>query len=290
MEPPVPTNDPPRPPGRKPRVILPTGACDTHCHVFGPWQRFPYVENPPYTPHDVPKEQLFAVHAHLGFGRGIAVQGSPHGLDHSALLDLIASGNGRYRGVGLANESIDDAFIEKLHEGGVRAFRFHTIAHLTPMPPKEFLRDLAARTKPLGWHIVLQLVPETLDLAEMCLGFDIPVLIDHFARIDVTQGLDQQRFRYLLDLARQDKCWIKIGCADRITRIGPPYPDVLPYARALVEAAPDRTVVATDYPHPNHKQMPDDADIVDFIGDVAPDPMLLRRIVSDNPARLYGFE
>jgi 2-pyrone-4,6-dicarboxylate lactonase len=287
---PIPSFSPPQPLGRKPRLTLPPGACDTHCHVLGPWRQFPYAANRPYTPHDVPKEQLFALHAHLGIERGIVVQASPHGTDHGALLNMIAAAEGRYRGVALVDEAVTDKMLEDLHAGGIRAVRFHAIPHLAPMPPRAFLAELAKRIHSLGWHLVVHVLPETLDAVEPFLDFGVPVLIDHMGRIDAGQGVEQEPFSRLLGYLRNDHCWIKIGCADRTTRQGSPYADVIPIARALIEAAPDRTVWSTDYPHPNHTDMPDDADLVDFLGNVAPEPDILRKVATDNPARLYGFQ
>ena len=288
--PPVPTTVPPREPSRAPRLKLPAGACDTHCHVFGPWRCFPYVDPRPYTPHDVPKEKIFALHRHLGIDRGVLVQGSPHGTDHAAMLDLIAAGQGNYRGVCMVDEATTEDDLRIHNEGGVRAVRFHAVPHLAPMPSPEFLKDIARRIRPLDWHIVLHLMPDTLDLVDRFLGFDLPIVIDHMARIDPAAGMDQPALAKLLKLLRDDRFWIKLGCADRVSRTGPPsYADTVPLAKALVEAAPDRAIWSTDYPHVNVAQVADDADLVDLLGEVIPDPAVLKKVLVDNPHRLYRF-
>ena len=269
---------------------LPPGSCDTHCHVFGPWQHFPYADPRPYTPHDVPKEKIFALHRHLGIDRGVLVQGSPHGMDHSALLDMIAAGKGNYRGVCMVDEATTDDDLGRLNDGGVRGVRFHAIPHLAPMPEPEFLARIAKRIRPFGWHIVLHLMPETLHLVDRFLGFDLPILLDHMARIGPAEGPEHPSRAKVLELLRDDRFWIKLGCADRVSKVGPPgYDDTVTIARMMVEAAPDRTIWSTDYPHVNVVQVADDADLVDLLGKVIPDPALLKKVLVDNPHRLYRF-
>src|SRR5215510_549031 len=110
---------------RKPNFQLPAGACDAHCHVFGPAARFPFATGRTYTPEDAPKEALAALHAHLGIERTVIVQASCHGSDNSAMLDAIASNARRIKGVSIVAPSFGDAEYKKLHDGGVRGARFN---------------------------------------------------------------------------------------------------------------------------------------------------------------------
>ena len=146
----------------KPRYVLPPGACDAHCHVFGPGDRFPYSPNRSYTPPDAPKEKLAALHRYLGFSRAVLVQASCHGTDNSAMLDAIASSNGAYRGVAMVGYDVTDNELEKLHAGGVRGARFNFVAHLGGAPDTGMVESVASRIAPLGWHLQLHLDAEDI--------------------------------------------------------------------------------------------------------------------------------
>ena len=291
---PTPTCDPPREPSRKPKLALPPGACDSHFHVLGPWGRFPFAADRTFTPHDASKERIFALHKHLGIERGVAVQSSStYGTDLSALLDLLAAGGGRYRGVAVIDGPFDDAMLEKLHAAGVRGVRYYDLEHLRTLQSTDFRRRLAKAIQPLGWHMVFLGDFRKRTVMDEFLSFGIPLVLDHMGRHawrpDDPRGIDQEALRTLLSLQQNELMWVKIGCADRSSRTGAPFADVAPYARTLIDAAPDRVLWGTDFPHNHHQHMPDDADLVDFISDIATTPDKLQKLVVTNPARLYGF-
>ncbi len=273
---------------RKPAFRLPPQACDAHCHVFGPADRFPYAPERRYTPADAPKEMLSALHAHLGIGRAVIVQASCHGADNGAMLDAIASRPASYHGVAIADERFDDKALARLHEGGVRGVRFNFVRHLGGAPDMDVFHRMVERIKPLGWHVVLHVdAPDIVPLSAMMRKLPIPFVIDHMGRVDATLGAEQPAFRALLDLVRMERCWVKVSGAERISKH--PFTAAIPIARALVEAAPDRVLWGTDFPHPNLKEPVDEADLVDLIPLFAPTPDAQRRLLVDNPARLYGF-
>ncbi len=274
---------------RRPRLVLPPGTCDTHCHVFGPPERFPYAPERTYTPAPVPKEALMAVHRRLGIGRAVVVQTGAHGTDHSALLDVLVAAGGRYRGVALVGKTIDAAVLAGLDTAGVRGVRFGFMPHLGPMPDADHVRRVAAAIAPLGWHFVVHVDARALDRVPAMLDLGLPVIVDHMARLDASRGLDQPVFAALLAILRHANGWVKLSGADRISRAGPPYADAVPFARRLLAAAPDRVLWGTDFPHPNHPQPPDDADLVDLLDEIAPDEADRRRLLVENPQRLYGF-
>ena len=289
---PAPTCAPPRQPGRKPKLILPPGACDSHFHVLGPWGKFPFSDERTFTPSDSTKEQIFALHKNLGIERGVAVQSSStYGTDNSALLDLIAAGGGRYRGVAVIDGPFDDKMLQKLHDGGVRAVRYYDLEHLRALQASDFRRRLADAIRPLGWHMVFLGDIRKRSVMDELLSFRLPLVLDHMGRHawrpDDPNGIDQEAFRTLLSLQRNELMWVKIGCADRSSRTGAPFSDIVPYARALVDAAPDRVLWGTDFPHNHHDNMPDDADLVDFIGNIASTPEKIMKLMVDNPTRLY---
>ena len=274
---------------RRPEFVLPAGTCDTHVHIWGPFDRFPVAKGAPYTPPERTKEDLQALHARLGVERAVIVQTSVYKSDNRAMLDAIATSHGAWRGVAVIDAGFGDAEFATLHDGGVRGVRFNFVKHLGGVPNIALVRRTAERIAAMGWHLVLHLdaanIPEFEDLLR---GFALPVVIDHMGRVPVADGPDQVPFRILLDLMKRPNYWVKVSGAERISAEGPPFRDAIPFARRLIEAAPDRTLWGTDWPHPNVRWDPDEADLVDLLPDFG-DAAALQRVLVDNPARLYGF-
>jgi 2-pyrone-4,6-dicarboxylate lactonase len=286
------TIPPPCPDPHPPRAFVPpAGACDAHCHVFGPAARFPFAATRSYTPPDAGVGDLRRVHGRLGLDRAVVVQASCHGTDNAALLDALLQGKGRYAGVAMIDDATGDDELDELHDAGVRGARVNFVAHLGGAPDLERFHGTVSRLAPRGWHVVLHL--DAADLATYAGLLDrmpCPYVIDHMARVDATAGLDQEPFRALLRLLTDDRCWVKVSGAERLTASGPPpYDDVVPFARALIAVAPDRVLWGTDWPHPNVRHMPDDGDLVDLLAAFAPDEDTRNRILVDNPERLYDF-
>ena len=278
----------PDPKPAKPKYTLPPGACDAHCHIFGPAAKFPYAPERRYTPPDSPKEKLRALHDHLGLSRAVLVQASCHGGDNRAMLDAIAWSGGAWRGVAMVEDDATERDLEALHAGGVRGVRFNFVRHLGGAPdPRVFERTLAM-IEPLGWHVVLHFDAEDIEThAEMFRKLRVPFVIDHMGRVDAGHGLDQRPFAMLLKLMRNPRAWVKISGPERVSAAGKPFRDAAPFAAALARAAPDRVLWGTDFPHPNVKIMPNDGELVDLFAETVPDEGLRKRILVDNPARLY---
>jgi predicted TIM-barrel fold metal-dependent hydrolase len=274
---------------RQPRFKLPPGATDAHCHVFGPAAKFPYAANRRYTPQDAPKEMLAALHAHLGVERAVIVQASCHGSDNAAMLDCIASDRKRYRGVAIVDDGFIDADYDRLHDGGVRGVRFNFVKHLGGAPDMAVFARVIDRIKGRGWHVVLHLdAPDIVPLTPTMRALPLPFVVDHMGRVPAAGGIAQPALRALIALARLDNCWIKVCGAERISM--PPYTQAVPIAQALVQAAPERVLWGTDFPHPNATHEADEADLVDLLPQYACDALAQRRLLVDNPARLYGFD
>ncbi len=273
------------------RFTPPPGACDAHCHVFGPASRFPFSPSRTYTPPDSGLEEFEKLQRTLGLSRAVFVQASCHGTDNSAMVDAIRRGRGRYSGVAMIDDTFTPDQVRELHEVGVRGTRFNFVAHLGGAPDMNVFWRVVEMVEPLGWHIVLHFDARDLPAhAELLNRLPVPFVIDHMARVPVTDGLDQEPFRALLELMADERCWVKISGAERLSATGePPYDDVVPFARALIAAAPDRILWGTDWPHPNVRFMPDDGDLVDLLAEFAPDEEVRNRILVDNPARLYPF-
>ena len=275
----------------KPVFVAPPGAVDAHCHVFGPGGRFPYAPERKYTPTDAPKEALFALRDHLGFARNVLVQGTCHGADNRALMDALRASGGRARGVATVRREVTDAQLADLHDAGVRGVRFNFVKRLVDVTPPDVLLEIARRIQPLGWHVVVYFEAQDLpDLEPFFAQLPTTVVVDHMGRPDVRQSVDGPEFACFLKLMRQHPhVWSKVSGAERLSISGPPdYRDFVPFARRVVESFPDRVLWGTDWPHPNLKtHMPDDGDLVDLIPQIAPTPDLQRRLLVDNPMRLY---
>ncbi|HYA47712.1 MAG TPA: amidohydrolase family protein [Burkholderiales bacterium] len=272
----------------KPKYVPPPGACDSHCHIFGPAARFPYAPSRRYTPPDAPREKLRALHQHLGLSRAVLVQASCHGDDNRAMLDAIAWSGGAWRGVAMVGDDVADRELEALHDGGVRGVRFNFVRHLGGAPdPRVFERTLAM-IEPLGWHVVLHFDAEDIEThADVFRKLRVPFVIDHMGRVDAAQGLAQKPFAMLLELMANPLAWVKVSGPERISATGKPFRDAIPFAAALGKTAPDRVLWGTDFPHPNVRVMPNDGELVDLFAQTFADQALRRRILVDNPTRLY---
>src|SRR3984885_9599326 len=275
----------------KPSFRPPPGAVDAHCHVFGPADTFPYAPERKYTPCDAPAAKLFELRDFLGFERNVIVQATCHGSDNRALLDAIVRSNGRARGVASVTADVGAAELAALHAGGVRGVRFNFVKRLADSVPRETLTAIAARIAPLGWHIVIYFEAADLpQLQDFIAALPTVVVVDHMGRPDVAKPVDGPEFeRFLRLMSQHPHIWSKVSGTERLSRSGPPdYHDVVPFSRRVVESFPDRVLWGTDWPHPNLKtHMLDDGKLVDFIPRIATSAPLQRKLLVDNPLRLY---
>lgn len=278
----------------KPLFVLPDGAVDAHCHVFGPSDRFPFAPERKYTPCDAGKERLFALRDHLGFTKNVVVQATCHGTDNAALLDVLRSDHERARGVAAIEPDISSAQLTEMHEAGVRGVRFNYVKRLVDPEPDHYYHRIVEKIAPFGWHVVVYF--EAADLAQRWNFFtslETTVVVDHMGRPDVTKPVNGSEFELFLRLMREhENFWSKVTCPERLSISGAPYyDDVVPFARKVTEEFPDRVLWGTDWPHPNLKDhMPDDGKLVDFVPLIAPTPELQQRLLVQNPNRLYWKE
>jgi 2-pyrone-4,6-dicarboxylate lactonase len=275
----------------KPAFAPPPGAVDAHCHVFGPGDVFPYAPERKYTPTDAPKEVLFERRDFLGFDRNVIVQATCHGADNRAMVDALLTAGDRARGVATVKPGITNAELADLHAAGVRGIRFNFVRRLADPKPDDYYQGLVDQVAELGWHIVVYF--EAPDLAErwqLFTSMPTVVVVDHMGRPDVTQPLDGPGFELFNRFMRENEnVWAKVSGAERLSVSGPPtYDDFVPFARHIVQTFPDRVLWGTDWPHPNMKShMPDDGALVDIVPRIAPTDDLQRRLLVDNPQRLY---
>jgi 2-pyrone-4,6-dicarboxylate lactonase len=273
----------------RPKLRVPPGAWDTHCHVFGPQKTFPFASGHSRRA-DAPKERLFAVHAHLGFEQSVIVHSAVHGFDMRATEDALQTKAGTYRGIALLPVTVGDAELRRLDALGFSGVRFHFVKHLERPASIDEVVAFGSRLADLGWHLEIHLEPATLaDLAPALARSPVHTVVDHMARVDASLGLAQAAFQHLLRLMGNNRIWVKVSGCDRITRTGPPYADAVPFARKLVAEFPERVVWGTDWPHPNHAgPIPDDGQLVDLIEQIAPTERQRKLLLVDNPRRLYA--
>lgn len=274
----------------KPKFLVPAGAVDAHCHVFGPGEQFPYSPKRKYTPCDASKHQLFALRDHLGFSRNVIVQASCHGTDNAALIDALEYAGELARGVAVVSPDITEQELQKMHDVGVRAVRFNFVKRLVDATPKDVFLGIAEKIKPFGWHIVVYFEAQDFDdIAPFLVELDTQIVIDHMGRPDVALGVDHPNFqKFVKLLADNPQIWTKVSCPERLTQTPPDYSDVVPFAKLLVEKFPNQVLWGTDWPHPNMKShMPDDGHLVDVIPQIATTPALQQALLIDNPMKLY---
>jgi 2-pyrone-4,6-dicarboxylate lactonase len=274
----------------KPKYKPPAGAVDAHCHVFGPEDAFPYSPERKYTPCDAPKGKLFALRDFLGFDKNVIVQASAHGKDNAATIDAIAASNGKAKGVAFVGEEVTDAELKAMDRAGIKGVRFNFVRRLVDYTPRDVLERIIARIAPLGWHIVVYFeMPDLPELEDFFASIPTVVVVDHMGTPDVKKGVDHpenQRLHRLME--KHGNFWVKVSCPERLSVAGPPYDDVVPFAKSLVEKFSDRVLWGTDWPHPNmKKEAPDDGLLVDRIPIIAPTAELQRKLLVDNPMRLY---
>ena len=287
----LPTILPPDANTRTPKFTPPANACDTHCHIFGPNSRYPYVATRSYTPPDAPLEDFRTMHRKIGIDRATIVNPTIHGRDNRVVTDAIAQSNGRYLGIANVDDRTTERELEDLDRAGIRGCRFTFIKRLGPLPKMDEFQRIIARIAPLRWHVDLYVDGNDLDeLAPTFSKLPVSYVLDHMAAPDARKGLDQPGFRSLLALMQKDdKCWVKVTGLDRASATGAPFHDAVPFARRIVETAPDRVLWGTDWPHPNVKVMPNDGDVVDLIPLYAPDAAAQQKLLVTNPARLFRF-
>lgn len=277
-----------------PRLRLPAGACDAHVHVFGPPEDYPYNPARQMTPVAAPRQTLFALHRTLGIERCVIVQSMTHGFDNRVVEDAIAAGQGRYLGVALVPVTVPDAELARLAQAGMRAVRFNFMRHLGAGVDVRQVLALTPRLAAHGLHLQVHFESSLVhELAPWLVQSPVPVVIDHMGRVDARLGDQHADFQALMRLLDSPGVWVKLSGIDRIDAHAEPqqrYARGVALAQQLWRAHGERCVWGSDWPHPNHTHIPDDAALVDAIAQIVPDEAGRQALLVDNPQRLYRFE
>jgi predicted TIM-barrel fold metal-dependent hydrolase len=284
---------------------VPGGACDCHTHIHGDPQRFPFYSGRVYTPETALPEEMATLHKALKVQRVVIVTPSVYGTDNSATLYGMQARGADARGVAVIDESTPERALDEMHRAGVRGIRLNlaTAGINDPAVGRQRLHDAIARVGRRNWHVQINTnLAMIAAIKDVAAGASVPIVFDHFGGADAQRGIEQPGFADMLALVRSGRAYVKISGAYRSSTRAPDYADVVPLARALIAANPDRIVWGTDWPHPNSVATPgraatevtpllqiDDGRLLNQLPVWAPDPGIRKKILVDNPVRLYAF-
>jgi 2-pyrone-4,6-dicarboxylate lactonase len=280
----------PDPHPKNPKLKAPPDACDTHIHLFGPSDKYPFAAISPYTSRDALPEDLFALQGTLGLSTAVIVSPAAYSRDTTMLTDVLTKYPDRFRGIALMPDDAPPAEFARLGGLGVRGLRMMSAkrgAHVPHLNPAT-----AARAHEHGWHV--QFYPDGTDIVEYAdrlLALPNDIVLDHFASIPAAGGVDQPAVKAVLRMLDTGRVWLKLSGPMRCTPGDFPYSPVTALAQAFVKHAPQRTVWGSDWPHVNlnDRKMPNDGDLLDLLAEWVPDETLRNRILVQNANELYGF-
>jgi predicted TIM-barrel fold metal-dependent hydrolase len=283
---------------------VPAGACDCHSHIHGDPAKFPYFAGRVYTPEEASPEEMSALHKALHIERVVIVTPSVYGTDNSATLFGIKARGATARGVAVIDDKTPEADLDAMNRAGFRGIRLNlaTSGISDPNVGRHRFQAAVERVRTRNWHIQMFTGLATIAaIKDLVVASPVPVVFDHFGGAQAELGVDQPGFANLVELVRSGNAYVKISGAYRASKLAPDYPDVAPLARALIAANAERIVWGTDWPHPNATppgKKPtdvtpmlqiDDGRLLNQLPAWAPDAAIRKKILVDNPARLYGF-
>ncbi len=277
---------------RGPQPPVPPGSCDSQVHVFSPdVERYPPSGKRIYDPPLGSMEDATRMHRALGMERGVVVQATIYGADNRLMADSI-TGRANYRGIAIVDDSVSDDELVRLHAAGVRGARFNFARFLGLVPTADEFRRAIKRIGDLGWHARVHTSgDELLEVEGLLREVTIPIVIDHMAHLEFGRGLEQPAMLAALDLLKDENWWVMLSSGDRSSAQARDWSDAVPFGQRFFEAAPDRAIWCTDWPHVRYrKPMVNDGDLVELLYRYLPGAEARTKVLADNPARLMGFD
>jgi predicted TIM-barrel fold metal-dependent hydrolase len=284
---------------------IPPHACDCHTHLYGDPKQFPLWAGRIYTPETALPGEMSALHRALHMERVVIVTPSVYGTDNAATLFGMKARGANARGVAVIGPETTEAEMDAMGRAGIRGIRINsaTGGSSDPVAVGRLFRTEAERMKRRNWHIQMYATLAVIaGIRDLVRDSPVPVVFDHFGSAQAAAGLSQPGFSELVELVRSGKAYVKISGAYRSSTRAPEYPDVAPLAKALIAANADRVIWGSDWPHPNSNRVEgrkvtdvtplfqiDDGRLLNQLAVWAPDPAVRKKILVDNPARLYGF-
>jgi 2-pyrone-4,6-dicarboxylate lactonase len=284
---------------RAPVPLPPPKSCDCQIHIYGDPRIYPPKPDATYTPPDATFEDARRVIGTLGFERGVIVHPMPYGSNHQLLIDVLEAlgpeGRAHFRATAIVDDKVTDRELERLDALGVVGARYNVAKFLGETHSPAAVRRSMERIREIGWHARLHFAgPDLLEHSDLLRSVrDLTMVIDHMGHVDFSQGLDDPAPRWILDMLKNERWWMMVSNGNRISRMEAGWDDAVPFGKAYIEAAPDRIIWGSDWPHVQwrKKRMMNDAEEVELLYRyVDNDQDLLRKIMVDNPARLHGFE
>jgi 2-pyrone-4,6-dicarboxylate lactonase len=278
---------------RVPDPLPPPNSCDSQFHVFAPADRYPIRPGAAYHTPEASLAAALKMHRTLGIERGVIVQSTAYGTDYRILVDSLAEAGPNYRGIAVIDDTVTDADLQRMHDGGVRGVRFNFLKALNIRPSPELFKRSIARVQDLGWFIKIHGTgQDLLDLEPLLTPLTIEAVIDHFGNPDFGQPFAQPGVRLVQNLLKKGNWWLMLSNGDRRSKTGPPWNDAVAFARAYIDTAPDRMIWSTDWPHPlvtMDMPMKNDGELLELLYRYAPDAKTRHKILVDNPQTLFGF-
>lgn len=279
---------------KTPQPKAPPKSCDSQFHVFGPVERYPIRPGAVYCLPEATLEAALAMHKTLGIERGVIVQSTAYGTDFRVLYDALAKAGPNYQGCAVIDDSVSDQELQRLHDAGVRGARFNFWKRLNLVPtPEQFKRSIA-RVQELGWYAKLNMpVDDLMEMQELFNPLEIKMVIDHFCHPEFERGLHHPSVKFLTNLLGRGNWWMMLSNGDRWSITGKPWDDAVDFAKVYIDAAPDRMIWGSDWPHPLvplDESPKDDGELIELAYRYTDDNEIRRKLFVDNPAKLFGFQ
>ncbi len=279
---------------KSPQPPAPANTCDSQFHVFGAVDKYPIRPGAVYCTPEATIDAALKLHRTLGIQRGVIVQSSAYGMDFSILYDALAQAGPNYQACVVIDDSVSDKELQKLHDAGVRGARFNFWKVLNLVPtPDQFKRSIA-RIESMGWYAKLHMpVDEMIEMQELFHPLKLNVVMDHFGRPEFDRGLSHPSIKFITDLLRKGNWWMMLSNGDRWSAKGKPWDDAVEFAKHYIDAAPDRMIWGSDWPHPLipiEEPPKDDGELMELAYRYADNDQILRKILVENPAKLFGFK